>query len=240
MTAEELYQRLCSLVKEMPELAYGPITPDMRQWMGRATVLVELVGSAVNATQFKVLCQRLDGPLRKTNADAIAAIVYEALAKAEMNAPSSVQGAFIAAGHTLGAYAAVGRVLETAKKDVFMVDPYADHKAVTDYAVLAPDNVLVRLLVDAAPHKLKKTLKPAVDNWVKQFGQARSLVVKLAAADTLHDRLIVIDGTNVWSLGQSFNHLAEKSHTSLDKMDPQSGALKIAAYEAMWKTAAPI
>ena len=43
MTAEELYLRLCSLVKEMPELAYGPITPEMRQWMGRATVLVELI-----------------------------------------------------------------------------------------------------------------------------------------------------------------------------------------------------
>jgi hypothetical protein len=41
-------------------------------------------------------------------------------------------------------------------------------------------------------------------------------------------------------LGQSFNALAERSHTSLAKMDEQSGALKIAAYEASWKTATPI
>jgi hypothetical protein len=240
MTAEELYLRFCSLVKEMPELAYGPITPEMNQWMGRATVLVELMGDIVNTVQLKMMCQRLDGALRKANAEAIATIVYQALAKAEMNAPASVQGAFIAAGHTLNAYAAVGKVLETATNDVFMVDPYAGNKAITEYALLAPDKVVVRLMADAAPNKHKKTLKPAAEKWVQQFGKARLLEVRLAAVETMHDRLIVIDGASVWALGQSFNDLAERSHTSLAKMDQQSGALKIAAYEAMWKTATPI
>jgi hypothetical protein len=95
-------------------------------------------------------------------------------------------------------------------------------------------------MADPASNKHKKTLKPAAEKWVKQFGQARSLEVRLAAANTLHDRLIVTDGTSVWTLGQSFNALAERSHTSLAKMDPQSGTLNNAAYEAAWKAATPI
>jgi hypothetical protein len=50
----------------------------------------------------------------------------------------------------LDAYAAVGKVLGTAKADVLMVDPYADEKAVTEYALLVPDNVTVRLVADTA------------------------------------------------------------------------------------------
>jgi hypothetical protein len=240
MTAEELVLRLRNLVSEMPDLAQGPITHEMKQWMGRAIALVEVLGDSANTITLKVTCQRLDGVLRETNAQIIGVIVYEALAKAELKAPVSMQGAFIAAGHTLDAYAAVGKILGTATTDVLMVDPYADHTVVTDYAALAPDNVPVRLLADSAPHKLKATLKPAVEKWIKQFGQARPLEVRLVAADTLHDRLVVIDGASVWGLGQSFKDLAVRSHTSLPKMDPQSGALKIAAYEAMWKTATPI
>ena len=233
LTPEELYLRLQALVSQMPDLAHGPITPEMQQWMGRAAVLVELTGDIVNTVGLKVSSQHLNTAIRERNAQTIAAIVHEALAKAELKAPAGVQGAFIAAGHTLDAYAAVGKVLGTAKSDVLMVDPYADEKAIMEYALLAPDNVSVRLMADAAPNKHKKTLKPAAEKWVQQFGQARPLEVRLAAADTLHDRLIVIDGTDVWALGQSFNALATRSHTSLPKMDPQSGALKIAAYEGI-------
>jgi hypothetical protein len=239
LAPEELYLRLGSLVAEMPDLATGPITPEIYGWMARAVALVELTGDLANTATLKVTCQGLDSVIRQRNAQTIAAIVHEALAKAELNAPGSAQGAFIAAGHTLDAYAAVGKVLGTAKADVLMVDPYADEKAVTEYALLAPDKVTVRLLADAAYHK--KTLKPAAVRWVQQFGQTRaSLEVRLAPAKTLHDRLIVVDGATVWALGQSFNKLAERAHTSLVRMDSETGGLKIAAYAAMWNSATPI
>ena len=45
----------------------------------------------------------------------IAAIVYGALAKAEFAAPAAVQGTFIAADHFFTAFAAVGKVLKTAR-----------------------------------------------------------------------------------------------------------------------------
>jgi hypothetical protein len=216
----------------MPDLANGPIMPEMNQWLGRAAALIEEAGDQASATRLQNCAQFLDSINRALNAQAIAAIVHHALAKAELKAPAAVQGTFIAAGHTFDAFVAVSRVLGTAKTDVLMVDPYADEKALTDYAVLAPDQVSVRLLADQADYK--KSLKPAAERWVQQFGQTRPLSVRLAAAKTLHDRLILVDGATAWMLGQSFKDMVARSHTSLVRMDPESGSRKIAAYETMW------
>ena len=42
--------------------------------------------------------------------------------------------------------AAIGKVLGTAKRDVLIVDPYADEKALTDFAPLAREGISVRML----------------------------------------------------------------------------------------------
>jgi hypothetical protein len=237
LTPEELYLQLGSLVAEMPDLAHGPITPEVNRWMGRACALVKQVDPfKVEFSTVASACQHLLGPLRETNAQTIAAVVHHAFAIAELNAPARVQGAFIAAGHTLHAYAAVGKVLGTATSDVLMIDPYADEKAVTEYALLAPEAVTIRLLADKAGHK--QTLKPAAERWFQQFGNSRApLEVRLAPAKTLHDRLIIVDGIRAWGLGQSFNKLAERAHTSLVRMDDETAGLKIAAYLKMWQAA---
>ena len=58
LTPEQLYLQLGSLVAEMPDLASGPITPEMNQWLGRAAALVEATGDTfgkvalTNAAQF--------------------------------------------------------------------------------------------------------------------------------------------------------------------------------------------
>jgi hypothetical protein len=141
LTPEALYLQLGSLVAEMPDLAHGPITPEINRWLGRVIALVELVGG--DHIELKVVSQRLHGMfhgmLGASEAQKIAVIVNHALAKAELNAPAASQGTFIAAGHTLDAYAAVGKALSEARTDVLMVDPYADAVVVTAYAVLTPE-----------------------------------------------------------------------------------------------------
>jgi hypothetical protein len=237
LTPEALYLQLGRLVAEMPDLAHGPITPEMNQWLGRAITLVDATGddTAVLKTQVQFLAIPSS---REFNAHAIAATVYAALAKAERGAPAAVQGTFIAAGHTFDAFAAVSRVLGTAKADVLIVDPYADEKALFDFAVSAPEQVSVRLLADTDFYK--KSLKPAAERWAQQFGSTRPLSVRLAAPRTLHDRAIFVDRSTAWTLGQSFKDLVTRSHTTLVRLDPEPGTLKIAAYEQMWSAAAPL
>jgi hypothetical protein len=233
---EALYLQLGNLVAEMPDLANGPTTPEMNRWLARAAALVELApcDGATLAT-FRAAALSLHGMLRETHAQTIALIVHQALAKAEILAPAASQGSFITAGNTFDAIAVIGKALGEAKTDVLMVDPYADHTALTVYGVMAPEAVSVRLLAKTGRANL---LKPAVVGWVEQFGKTRPLAVRLAPSESLHDRLIVVDGKTGWALGQSFNKLAERAHTTLVRVPQEIASEKIAAYEAMWASAA--
>jgi hypothetical protein len=236
LTPEALYMQLGSLVAEMPDLATCPITPDVNRWIGRAAALVEESGDMPNLATMKVAAQYLVSN-RAHNAQAIAAIVYGALAKAELNAPAATQGTFIIAGHTFDAYAAVGKVLGTAKADVLIVDGYADAVVLTDYAILAPEAVTMRLL---AAESRRSRLDPPRKHWITQFGKTRPLEVRLAPDVTLHDRLIIVDGQTASIVQQSFNALAARAHTSIIRAPPEVATEKIAAYEAMWGAATPL
>jgi hypothetical protein len=236
LTVEAVYLRLGSLIADTPDLKADP-TPETHRWVAQVLALIEAgdLVDTVGIVSLKVASQNLQGVLREVNASTILAVAHQALAKAELHAPAELQGAFIAAGHSFDAFAAVGKALGMATADVFIIDPYADAKVLTDYAVLAPDNVSVRVLAEAM---LSKSLKPAAQRWAQQMKQP--LEVRLGAPRSLHDRLILIDGKTAFVLGQSFKDLAARTHTSLVRMPPDAGRLKIDAYELMWSSATPL
>jgi hypothetical protein len=53
----------------------------------------------------------------------------------------------------------------------------------------------------------------------------------------LHDRLVVVDGTSVWTVGQSFNKLAVRAPTSFVKIGADTAELKIRAHRDIWNNA---
>lgn len=239
MTPEALYLQLGRLVADMPDFGdSGRISNEINAWLGRARALIEQIDDVADLVTFKVAAQNLTGPLREQNLQAIKSIVYGALARAELAAPLSVQGAFIQAGGTFDAFVAFGKAVESATRDVMIVDPYADEKALTDFAILTQESVAVRILADVEDRKA--TLKPATERWRIQHGELRPLEVRLAPKKALHDRLILVDGKLVWTLGQSLNAIAARAPTSIVRVDPETAALKVAAYENLWAAAAPI
>jgi hypothetical protein len=65
--------------------------------------------------------------------------------------------------------------------------------------------------------------------------------VRLTPAKTLHDRDIIVDEREVWTLGQSFNGLAKRALTSLvHVVDAETATLKVEAYRVLWAAAAPV
>lgn len=235
--AEALYFQLGGLLAEMPDLGAGPITPEITQWMKRAVELVENAGGLADGIQLSVAINHLHGALRARTVQVIVSILHRALAEAELEAPPESRGAFLVAANAFDAFAAVRKVLRTAKADALLVDPNADARALTDCAVLAPESVTVRLLTDQAGHNI--SLMSAAHYWVRHFGR-RPLSVRLAAAGTVQDILIVIDRTTVWAMGQPFNKLAKRAHTSLVRIPPAAAAHMIATYAAIWETAEPL
>ncbi len=142
MSPEALHTALRRLIETMPE--FGQKTPEQHQWLGRASALVAEAEGAIGDIEFKQARSLLDahGP------EDIIAIVYRALAVAELAAPASLQGAFIPAKNTFDAFSAVSKIFELANKDIFIVDPYLDGKFLIDLAPLAAEGIKIRLLAE--------------------------------------------------------------------------------------------
>lgn len=207
----------------------------MNSWLAKAVVLVELTGNLADEIMLSTISNRI-GSVNQMSGDkqAIAAIVNRALAKAEMMAPASISGKFITSGNTFDAFAAVGKVLGRAKRVALFVDPFADHKLLEEYALLAPDGTTIQVLTRS---KQELTLLPAAQHWRNQFGASRPLEIRLLPPHHLHDRYIFIDGTEAWSLGQSFNVLAARAHTTVERAEPGTETLKIEAFASLWEDA---
>jgi hypothetical protein len=237
-TPEEVYLQLGTLMAELPDLAAEPTTPEAKAWLRRAAELVQSTAGLADSIQFKLAIENLDGLLRARHARTIATIVQRALTKAELEVPSESRGAFVTASNAFDVFAAVRRVLNTAEADVLLVDPHADATVLTDYAVLAPDNVSVRLLTGWLEHKAN--LNSAAQNWQHRFGDVRPLSIRLAAAERLPDRLILVDSVTAWALGASFADLAKDKRTTLMRIPSEAAEARVADYAAIWEAAEPL
>jgi hypothetical protein len=196
------------------------------------------MGRTADEVALKFATSRLVASNGQSSANEVMAILYRALAAAELAAPASEQGSFIAAGDQLDAYAAISKVLASAEHQVLVVDPYMDGKALTDFLPAAAVHVNLRVLTDES--SMKATLRPAAERWPLQFGTDHPLEVRAARPRTLHDRLILVDGISAWILTQSLKNFADRAHGSLTKADDEAAAMKVLAYEGMWAEARPI
>jgi hypothetical protein len=240
-TPEMLYLQIGWLVRDMPDFPEGPsagISPEMNSWLAKAVVLVELTGNLADEILLSAISNRI-GTVNQMSGDkqAIVAIVNRAFAKAELMAPASISGKFITSGNTFDAFAAVGKVLERAKRLALFVDPFADHKLLEQFALLAPEGIAIRVLTRS---KQELTLLPAAQHWRNQFGASRPLEIRSLPPRHVHDRYIFIDGTEAWSLGQSFNALAARAHTTVERSEPDTEALKVEAFASLWEDAIPM
>jgi hypothetical protein len=235
MTPEELYRRLGRIIEECP--AFGgvaPLSAEQLTWLGRAEALVAESKDNLAQAEFAAARGSLAHPtMRPAGHQNVMMSLYRVLGKAELASPPSVQGAFIPVGSVFDAYAAVAKIFAAATSDLLVIDPYMDDTALLDFAGAVPDNVVLRLLSDFGT--AKPTLGPAATKWSAQYPQ-RKLAVRLAPARTLHDRAILVDGKEAWTVTQSLKDLAKRSPAEIVRA-ADTADLKIAAYEQIWKSA---
>jgi hypothetical protein len=238
MTEEELYRRTGRLIETAPRFVGNlPMTADQMTWLGRASALVDASNDAEAMSMFGSANKRMNTQFQRELAfrDILIAL-YKVLGSAELKSPPGVQGAFIPVGSSFDAYAAVAKVLATAKNDVLIVDPYMDDTVLTDFGGSVAEGLMLRLLTDAAT--LKPNLSPAAARWTAQYPQ-RPLQVRSAPPKALHDRAIFIDQSDAWTVTQSLKDLAKRSPAEIVRVDDVA-SLKIASYESIWAIATVI
>ena len=241
-----LYGDLKSLAANRPECLQfiddrGQLRQDVHSWLGRLFALVEASGEVIDTERLRTRIDQLRIIVRDQGYHAegeIWAIFERALARAELASPVDVRGAFVPVGGHFDAFSALAKVLGLAQNDILIIDPYLDETILTDFLPLASEKVGIRLLCDEAT--IKPSLKPAVTRWSLQFGDFRPVEARITPPRLLHDRLIVIDETEVWIVTQSFKDIGARAPGSIEKANAESGKLKIDAYSSLWDSATPI
>jgi hypothetical protein len=242
MDPTEALRRLQVLVQSQPNLRAlneeGSCPSETLKWLGELHAVVRAMKRVGDEVPLQAAVDKLVRSQGSRGSEEIRTVLYRALAAAELEAPASEQGAFIAAGAELDAYAAISKVLSAAKSSLLVVDPYMDGKALSDFMPSAAEGVHLGILSDEAT--AKPTLGPAIEKWKSQFGDSRPIEVRLAPGRALHDRLILVDEGDAWSLSQSLKDFAQRAHGSVLKADPEIAVRKVAAYTALWKAARPL
>lgn len=237
--SEDLYLKLGALIEQMPDFSVdGAISSDAQLWLGRAYALVSKGDNLGDKISFQVCSDNLMSSLRQSNVQTITAILYRALAVAELDAPLVNQGAFIPIGNVFECIAALSKVLDQATSSVLIIDPYMDSKVLTDYAVLINEGLVIKLLTDQDSQK--PSFLPAVKGWRQQYGEARPIEVGVCPPRLLHDRSIIIDSKQAWILTQSFNALAVRSPAVITRLVEPINSDKIQAYSTIWDSAVKI
>jgi hypothetical protein len=236
MPVEALYAQLGRLIETMPDLkAMGPLSAETLRWLGRAHALIGEAEGGMQQVEFQQHINTLN-QYRQSGAERIAGQLYRALATVELEVPASFAGAFIPAGNTFDAMAAATRIFALAKVELLIVDPYLDEKIFIEFAPFVPVGVKLRLLSDEAGHK--ERLAQALKKWLHQNGSTHPVEARAAPARTLHDLLVAVDRTLVWTVGQWFNALAVRAPTSFVKSNAETAAEKVRAYgEDIWNSA---
>lgn len=235
---QSLYIQLGQLIAGVPNFSDWPPTLEQQSWLGRASALIEAGGNSNDNIDIRVHMARMNTAARTSAIQDILIILHRSLARAELNAPVAAQGASIPTGASFDAHAAVGKILREGSHDVLIVDPYMDETILSDFISMAKQSVMVRLLSDQS--SVRPAHGPSVHRWLKQYGANCPVEARLAERRQLHDRAIIVDGKEVWSVTQSFKDLAARSPATLVRVDGEAGELKRDAYEAMWERASPM
>ena len=142
-------------------------------------------------------------------------------AKSDLSAKLDRSGVVIAEGRVFEYFDELRKLIETARDEVFFVDPYLDADFVARYLPHVAKGVSIRLLSSS---KKRATLLPAVEAFAQQFGGP----INVRVSDGLHDRYLFIDRTTCHLSGASFKDGAKNSPAILAQItDP---------FQAMWDT----
>jgi hypothetical protein len=244
MKKEELYSHFKALALSHPDLnRYLQNRVECDQWLARAFALVQLEGDVVRIVEFQRIIRHFNGvsqsPYKSTDEiQTVASILMQCTAKLDLLVAPDIQGSFVHVGQSLDAYKALNQIFALAKKSLLIVDPYMDGTIITEYMIGVSESVEISLLADNA--SFKSDLIVAGKKWRTQYTGNRSLEIRLAADRTLHDRIIIADGIVVWMVTQSFKDFAKRSPASVLRVDADTAALKVQAYEPIWKQAVSV
>jgi hypothetical protein len=126
-------------------------------------------------------------------------------------------------------YRDLSSLVETATKDILIVDAYLDEQVFNLYVSKVPNGAAVRIL--------STKIGANVETVAKMYAKTRPLELRLSA--DIHDRHIFLDQRG-WIIGQSIKDAARKKPTYLIELNEPSLTASRDAHNRIWAAAAAI
>jgi len=106
------------------------------------------------------------------------------------------------------AYKDIKQILQTAKNEVFIVDPWVDESLFELYIEKIPNNVIIKIL----------TKNPSSNFITVGKKLQKKLSIQIATNSALHDRHIFVDG-RAWQLGSSLKDIAKSKPSTMIEVE---------------------
>ena len=135
-----------------------------------------------------------------------------------------IQGKHFPANSHLDIQKYVSKIISRANNMLWICDPYLDQLIVEDLTLVGANKI--KILTNNPPEIFKKRLAAAK----KQF-QEKTIEVRLN--NNIHDRYFILDKSEIWSIGTSYNEKAGKKPTTIQQIKDDAEKI-IADYEAIW------
>jgi hypothetical protein len=230
---EQLLALLEAAILSAPAFEYQvALTDDDLRWLGRAQALLNASGEIAASAAFAIARDNINTHLH--NRSKILIPLHDAYSRVELMVPAASRGAFIPAGDTWNGYAAIVKVVQKQCDDLLVVDPYLDSTLFIEFAPLTAARVGVRCLT-AQRSANDAGLLASAKRWAGDAAMASKPVeVRYAPAAALHDRLLILDGKEVWLVSQSLKDIAKRSPASVSRAEADLGIMKAKHYDALW------
>lgn len=122
------------------------------------------------------------------------------------------------------AYKKIIEILNTAKKNLIIIDPYFD-----DNTLQIIESLSVNIYIKVLTSKLQGTTKTSFPKFKKERGN-----IELKNTDKVHDRYIILDSNKIYLLGSSINNFGDKATTIVPLQEPSIKSSILSFFNETW------
>ena len=145
--------------------------------------------------------------------------------------PVDANPVYLPAGSQHDAYVELRKIVQLAKSDMLIVDPYVD-ETLWDLLSNMQSSVKLRVLTQ----QMKKDFRLEARKFSAQHGNA----IEVRTTSKYHDRFIVQDNQSCWHIGASIKDAGNKAFAFSELLRPELVKFVIADVENEWSASSPV
>ncbi|UHS55871.1 hypothetical protein [Agrobacterium vaccinii] len=214
------------LIRTMPEVQYGWSDPSAVDWIGRARAILTLPQLHIAVDASVAIQQAISGMSQSSwqGKQTVQILLSQVRHTIRMQTVGPLAIA-VSKGMVFDYFDGLKKIIQEARGDILIVDPYMDAELVSRYLPFVERSVAIRLLAS----KNVATLRPAATLFAQQY----QCNIEVRRAASLHDRFIFIDNKRGFQSGASFHQGGVKSPTTLTEITDTFNVVQ-KTYEDFW------